>query len=132
MFIQILVALALLVLVLFILFSWVLHVSLVFESNFLPTCCWFSTSHIIFSYPTSLISGIPNGIGSSSCATNNLPLTTLSFCVLIRLNKCLIVLCLNCFTVLKLLSYLCSCVMILWLAWVKSLTVWHNSPVYPS
>ena len=75
-----LVAPGLLVQVLFVLFSGVPDVSLFCESNFLPTCCWTSTSHIIFSNPNSSISGIPNSAQPSPGTARNLHLTTLSLC----------------------------------------------------
>ena len=54
--------------------------SLSSESNFLPTCCWTSTSHIIFNNPNSSLSGFLNSVGQLAWTTKNLHLTTLSLC----------------------------------------------------
>ena len=80
MFIQLLSALIFLVLTLFVLFSGMSDVSFVCKLNFLPTYCWFGTSHVIFNNPNSSISDIPGSAGLSLGTTKNLQLTTISLC----------------------------------------------------
>ena len=81
MFIQLLAVPVLLLLVLFVLFSVMLDVCFVCESNFLPTCHWSSTSHILFRNMNSSISSTPNRTGPSPCTIKNLHLITLSSCL---------------------------------------------------
>ena len=80
MFIQLLALPTLLVLVLFVLLSGALDASFVPESNFLPTCCWSSTSHITWNNLNSLILGNPTSSRPSSDTTKNLHVMTLSLC----------------------------------------------------
>ena len=68
-----------LLLVLFVLPSVALDTSFVCNLNFLATCCWSSTSHIILSNPSSLRSSKPNSSGLLSGTTKNLYLMTLCF-----------------------------------------------------
>ena len=80
MFIQLLMAPVLLVLVLIALLSWMPDVPFACKGNFLPTCCWSNTSHVILSNPNSSISDTPNNTGQSSGTTKNLHLMKLSLC----------------------------------------------------
>ena len=78
MFVQLLVMPVLLVLTVFVLFSWVPDVSLACELNILPVCCCSSILHIIFSNPNSSISSIPKSAEPSHGTAKNLHVTSLS------------------------------------------------------
>ena len=103
MFKQLFMAPRLLFLVLFLQLPWALDASFVCESNFLPTCCQSSNSHIILSNPNSLISSKPNNVRPLPETTKNLHLMILSLCFH-QTAKCLTVLCLNCYMFLKIIE----------------------------
>ena len=116
---------ALLVLVVFLLFSGVLYAPLVCELNFLSVYCWSSTLHIIFSNPNSSISNIPNRTGQSYGSAMNLHLTSLYLCLNQTEKKFPVVLCLNVFRNNELLFVVSYYSMVdfgreIWILWMAS------------